>query len=168
MKSCQIANTSNHTLISWTVRFPKHRFKENFYLGFYIKEKQLASQFVFLIKSKDWVLANIRFIVCLGFFKQDYCSRLLFLANPDCVHSLSKISRTFFESRNKWIIVVFLQRTLTEKLQFVLINTLVLHIPLLALTHPQTKLQRDELILVGLGNLRFLQVKMVSLVLPVS
>ncbi len=36
---CQNANTSNHTLISRTVRFPKHRFKENFYLGLFIKEK---------------------------------------------------------------------------------------------------------------------------------
>ncbi len=68
VKSCQNANTSNHTLISWTVRIPQHRFKENFYLGFFIKEKQLASQFVFLLKSKHWVLANIWFIVCLGFF----------------------------------------------------------------------------------------------------
>ncbi len=68
VKSCQNANTSNHTLISWTVRFPEHRFKENSYLGFFIKEKQLASQFVFLVKSKHWVLANIWFIVCLSFF----------------------------------------------------------------------------------------------------
>ncbi len=68
VKSCQNANTSNHTLISWTVRFTKHRLKENFYLGLFIKEKPLASQFVFLIKSKHWVLADIRFIVCLSFF----------------------------------------------------------------------------------------------------
>jgi hypothetical protein len=32
-------------------------------------------------------------------------------------------------------------------------NTLLLHILLLALTHPQMELQRNELILVGLGNL---------------
>ncbi len=100
VKLCQNANTSNHTLISWTVRIPKHRFKENFYLGFFIKEKQFASQFVFLVKSKNWILPDIQFIVCLGFFLQDYCSRVLFLVNPDCVHGLSKISRTFFESRN--------------------------------------------------------------------
>ncbi len=48
VKLCQNANTSNHTLISWTVRFPKHRFRENFYLGFFIKEKWLASQLCFL------------------------------------------------------------------------------------------------------------------------
>ncbi len=68
VKSCQNADTSNHTLISWTVRFPKHRFKENFYLGFFIKEKQLASQVVFLVNFKHWVLAKIRFFMCLCFF----------------------------------------------------------------------------------------------------
>ncbi len=51
-----------------TLWFPKHRFKENFYLGFFIKEKWLASQVVFLVKSKHWVLAEIWFFVCLGFF----------------------------------------------------------------------------------------------------
>ncbi len=40
-----------------------------------------------------------------------------------------------------------------------MINTLLLHIPLLALTQPQMELQRNKLILVGLGNLWFLQVK---------
>ncbi len=67
VKSCQNANTGNHTLISWTVRFPNYRFKENFYLGFFIKEKWLASQVVFLVKSKHWVLAEILFLVCLCF-----------------------------------------------------------------------------------------------------
>jgi hypothetical protein len=33
-----------------TLRFPEHRFKENFYLGFFIKEEQFASQVVFLVK----------------------------------------------------------------------------------------------------------------------
>ena len=37
-------------------------------------------------------------------------------------------------------------------------NTLIHYIPLLALTHGQNHGQRNELILVGLGNLRFLQV----------
>ncbi len=50
-----------------TLCFPKHSFKENFYLGFFIKEKQFASQVVFLIKSKHWVLAKIQFFVCLCF-----------------------------------------------------------------------------------------------------
>jgi hypothetical protein len=51
---------------------------------------------------------------------------------------------------------------LKEKLPIFLINTLLLHIPPLALTdrqnHRGTELQRNELILVGLGNLRFLHV----------
>jgi hypothetical protein len=70
VKSGQNANTSNHTLVFLTVRFSDHRFKENFYLGFFIfiKEKRLASQVVFPLKSKHWVLAEIRFIVRLGFF----------------------------------------------------------------------------------------------------
>ncbi len=37
------------------------------------------------------------------------------------------------------------------------VNTLLLYIPLLALTDGQNYRQRNELILVGLGNLRFLQ-----------
>ncbi len=52
--------------------------------------------------------------------------------------------------------VLFLQRTLKNKLPFVLINTLLLHIPLLALTDRQN--DGDQINLVGLGNLRFLQV----------
>jgi hypothetical protein len=45
-------------------------------------------------------------------------------------------------------------------------NTLLLHIPLLALTHPQTELRRNKLILVGLGNLRFLQINRENVPLP--
>ncbi len=71
-----------------TLWFPEQRFKEKFYLGFFIKEKQLASQVVFLVKSKHWVLAEIWFYVCLCFFLQDFCSGVLFIANPDCVHGL--------------------------------------------------------------------------------
>ncbi len=56
------------------------------------------------------------------------------------------------------MIVVFLQCMLKEKLPIFLINTLLLHIPLLALTHRQNDGQRNKLILVGLGNLWFLQV----------
>ncbi len=51
-----------------TLWFPEHRFKEIFYLGFFIKEKRLASQVVFLVKSKHWVLAKIRFFMCFFFF----------------------------------------------------------------------------------------------------
>jgi hypothetical protein len=34
-----------------TPAIPEHRFKENFYLGFLIKEKSFASQVVFLVKK---------------------------------------------------------------------------------------------------------------------
>ncbi len=57
---------------------------------------------------------------------------------PYSQDSFSKISRAFFASGNWWIIILFLQHTLKEKLLFVLINTLLLHIPLLALTDRQT------------------------------
>ncbi len=51
------------------------------------------------------------------------------------------------------IIIVFLQRTLKEKLPIFLINTLLLHVPLLALTDGRNDGQRNKLILVRLGNL---------------
>ncbi len=51
-----------------TLWFPEHRFKENFYLGFFIKKKQFAIQVVFLVKSNHWVLAKIQFFLCLCFF----------------------------------------------------------------------------------------------------
>ncbi len=53
-------------------------------------------------------------------------------------------------------IVVFIQRTWKEKLPFILINTLLLHIPLLALTLPQTELRTEErihLLCMGWRNL---------------
>ena len=70
---------------------------------------------------------------------------LLLPNSRDC---FSKILRTFYASRKLWIIVVFLLRTLKEKLPIFLINTLLLHIPLLALKDRQnyrgTELQRNE------------------------
>ena len=42
------------------------------------------------------------------------------------------------------MIVVFLQRTLKEKLPIFLINTLLLHIPLVALTHRQNDRRRTN------------------------
>jgi hypothetical protein len=56
------------------------------------------------------------------------------------------------------MIVVFLQRTLKDKLPIFLINTLLLYIPLFALTDGQNYGQRNELILAGMGNLQFFQV----------
>jgi hypothetical protein len=49
---------------------------------------------------------------------------------------------------------------LKEKLLIFLINTLLLHIPLLALTDRKNDGQRDKLILVGLGNLQFFQLNL--------
>ncbi len=91
VKSWQNANTSNHTLISWTFRFPQHRLKENIYLGFFIKENQLASQIVFLVKSKHWVLADIRFIVCLGFFSRIMVQEFFFSKFRLCTRPLKNI-----------------------------------------------------------------------------
>jgi hypothetical protein len=48
---------------------------------------------------------------------------------------------------------------LKDKLLIFLINTLLLYIPLLALMDGRNHGGRNELILVGLGNLRFLQVQ---------
>ncbi len=56
----------------------------------------------------------------------------------------SKISRAFFASRKQSIIIVLLEPTLKEKLPFVLINTLLLRIPLLALIDRQTELRTEE------------------------
>ncbi len=63
---------------------------------------------------------------------------------PYSQDNFSKILRTCFTSRNQCIIVSFLQCTLTKKLPFILMNTLLIHIPPLALTHPQTELGRDK------------------------
>jgi hypothetical protein len=66
------------------------------------------------------------------------------LLQPYSHDRLAKIPRTFCASRNKRIIVVFLQHTLKEKLPIFLINTLLLHIPLLALTDRQNDRRRDK------------------------
>ncbi len=61
-----------------TLWFFKHRFKENFYLGFFIKEKQLAKQGVFIVKSKHWVLAKIQFFMCLCIFCRIFVREFFF------------------------------------------------------------------------------------------
>ncbi len=66
-----------------------------------------------------------------------------------------KYIRTFCASRIYWIIVVFPQRTLKEKYPIFLVNTLLLHIPLLTLTRGwmewRTK-KRIHLLCVGWRN----------------
>ncbi len=59
----------------------------------------------------------------------------------DC---FSKISRIFYAGTKSWIIVVFLQRTLYEIVPIFLINTLLLYIPLIDLTHRQNDWQRNK------------------------
>jgi hypothetical protein len=93
-----------------------------FLLGFFISQKQWDPNFLLL---------------CISFF---LCIDLQSYSHD----RFSKILRTFFVSRNYWIIVVFLQRTLKEKLPFVLINTLLLRIPLLALADERNYGQRSK------------------------
>jgi hypothetical protein len=93
-----------------------------FLLGFFILQKQW---------DPNSLLLCISFVLCMDL--QPYSHDLF-----------SKISRTFFASRNYWIIVVFLQRMLKEKLPFILINTLLLYILYLALTHRQNHWQRHK------------------------
>ncbi len=72
------------------------------------------------------------------------------LLQPNSHDRFWKISRTFYASSKSWIIVVFLQCTLKEKLAIFLINTLLLHIPLLALTHGQNHRETNTLATRGL------------------
>ncbi len=102
------------------------RFPEKWLFRFFILEKQLASQ---------------KFVCC----KVLSYSRNRF----------SKISRTFYASSNSWIIIVFLQCTLKEKLPIFLINTLLLYIPLLALTDGQNHRETNTLAVRGLEELFF-------------
>ncbi len=71
-----------------TLWFPEHRFKENFYLGFFIKDKQFATQVVFLVKSKLWVLAKIQVFVCLHFFSRIFVQEFFFCKSRLCTWPL--------------------------------------------------------------------------------
>ncbi len=70
-------------------------FSEQCLLGFFILEKQLASQDMFLVRSKFLLL-------CISFL---YCIDL----HPYSCYCFSKILRPFCASRSWWIIIVFLQ-----------------------------------------------------------
>ncbi len=63
-----------------TLWFLKHRFEENFYLGFLIKETEFASQVVFLVKSKHWVLAKIWFFCVFVLFLSGFSFRSSFFS----------------------------------------------------------------------------------------
>jgi hypothetical protein len=165
-------------------------FPEQCLLGFFILEKQLASQNMFLVRSKlsitvylflilyrllpysHYLFSKISRPFCASrnwwkivvFFERNSLTITIVsqkyqdLLQPYSHDGFSKKLRTFYASRKLWIIVVFLQCMLKEKLPIFLINTLLLHIPLLALADGRNDGQRDKLVLAGLGNLRFLQV----------
>ncbi len=73
-------------------------FHEQCLLGFFILEEQLASQDMFLVKSKflNFLLLRISFLYYIDLY-------------PYSQYCFSKILRPFCVSRNWWIIVVFLQ-----------------------------------------------------------
>ncbi len=101
-------------------------FREQCLLGFFILKKQLASQDMSLV-----------LLLCISFL---YCTDL----HPYNHYRFLNILRPFCASRNWWIIVVFLQRTLKEKLPIFLKHPLLLYIPLLALTDGQNYRQRNK------------------------
>ena len=71
------------------------------------------------------------------------------LLQPNSHDRFSKLLRTFYASRKLWIYLC----TLKEKLPIFLINTLLLHIPLLALTHRQNYRGTNTLAARGLEEL---------------
>ncbi len=152
-------------------------------IWYFILKKQLASQNMFLIKSK----LSITTYLFLVFYRSTSLQSRSFLKNinnflckqklvNNCIIPLRQQPQnhdTFSKNHLRsflQIIENFLCRykivnnrsiPSTHALKIVpifLINTLLLYIPLLALTHRQNYGQRNELVLVGLGNLRFLQV----------
>ena len=87
-----------------------------------------------------------------------YCISLSYICmdlQPYSHDRFSKILRTFYASRNSLIILVFLQHKLKEKLPIFLINTLLLYISLLALTHEQNYGGTNTLASRGLEELFF-------------
>jgi hypothetical protein len=97
------ANTSNHTLISWTML-----------MGFFILENQLASQNVFLISSELSITAYLFLVLYRStIFTVTIVSQISFLYYIDLHlyshYPFSKILRPFCASRSWWIIIVFLQ-----------------------------------------------------------
>jgi hypothetical protein len=107
--------------------FGGHFNLRKFLLGFFILQKQWHANFLLLC---------ISFLLCMDL-------------QPYSHDHFLKISRSFYASRKSWIILVFLLRTPKEKLPIFLINTLLLHIPLLALMDRQnyrgTELQRNRI-----------------------
>ncbi len=127
-----------------------------------------ASQCVYFVRSNTLLLFISLFCIFLLYltdpqvkvrnnslakvcFTWDQNFLLLSISFLYCIHlqtysqnRFSKILITFCASRNWWIIIVFLQCLLKEKLPIFMVNSLLLHIPLLALTDPQTEWQRNK------------------------
>ncbi len=74
-----------------TLSFPEH-----FLLGFFILEKQLASQDIFLIRSELSITVYLFLVNCIDLHPYNH-------------YHFSKISRSFCTNRNWGIIIVFLQ-----------------------------------------------------------
>ncbi len=103
--------------------------KISYWVSLFYRNNSLTK--VYFSWDPNFLLLRISFLHCMDL-------------QPYSHNRFSKISRTFFASRNYWIIIVFRQYTLKVKLRFVLINTFLLHIPLLALTHRRTELWTEE------------------------
>jgi hypothetical protein len=117
----------------------------------YVREKHVES---ILGTHKNWQII-ILFLQSNSLTITIVSQKYQDLLQPNSHNRFSKISRTFYASRKLWIIVVFLLRTLEEKLPIFLINTLLLHIPLLALTDGQNYRETNTLTARGLEELFF-------------
>jgi hypothetical protein len=85
----EAAIVSKMQTLAITFSFPEHRFKENFYLGFFIKATRLASEVVFLIKSNHWMLAKkINFLYVCAFFSRIFVQELFFSESRLCSRPL--------------------------------------------------------------------------------
>ncbi len=129
------------------------------FLVFY-RSTTLQSQLFLKILTTFCVSRN-KWIILLFLQSNSFTNRIVSQKYQDLLQRnshdcFSKISRTFYASRKSWIIVIFLLCTLKEKLPIFLINTLLLHIPLLALTDRQNYRETNTLAVRGLEEL-FLQ-----------
>ncbi len=118
----------------------KLKFKSEYYLRINIGNRIKNAN------TSNYTLISWKIPIPFLYFRETTCQSKYVCRKiqPYSRHCSSKTSRTFYASRNSWIIVVFLQRTLKEKLSIFLINTLLLYIPLLALTDRRNDWQRND------------------------
>jgi hypothetical protein len=103
--------------------------KKSYWVSLFYRNDSLTT--VYFSWDPNFLILRISYLHCMDL-------------QPYSHDRFSKISRLLCASRNLWIIVVFLQRTRKEKLPFILINTLLFHISLLALTDRWTECQTEE------------------------